>query len=45
MEKLVRTMIDTAGFNPSSTLEKQSHNDKPPILGNFFGRKRTDESK
>ena len=45
MEKLVRTMIDTAGFNPSSTLEKQSHNDKPPILGSFFGRKGTDEKK
>lgn len=43
MEKLVRTMIDTAGFNPSSTLEKQSHNDKPPIFGNLSGRKGTDE--
>ena len=45
MEKLVRTMIDTAGFNPSSTLEKQSHNDKPPILGSLFGRKGADEKK
>lgn len=45
MEKLVRTMIDTAGFNPSSTLEKQSHNDKPPIFGNLFGRNKTDEKK
>lgn len=45
MEKLVSTMIDTAGFNPSSTLEKQSHNDKPPIFGNLFGRKATHENK
>ncbi|MFD2543752.1 hypothetical protein ACFSSB_15605 [Lacinutrix gracilariae] len=45
MEKLVRTMIDTAGFNPSSTLEKQSHNDKPPIFGNLFGRNKIDEKK
>lgn len=43
MEKLVRTMIDTAGFNPSSTLDKQSHNDKPPLFGSLFGRKGTDE--
>ncbi|MFD1162072.1 hypothetical protein [Hwangdonia seohaensis] len=39
MEKLIRSMVDAAGFNPSSTLEKVSHNDKPPILGNWFGRK------
>ena len=45
MEKLVRTMIDTAGFNPSSTLEKQSHNDKPPIFGSLFGRKGANEKK
>jgi hypothetical protein len=45
MEKLVSTMIDTAGFNPSSTLEKQSHNDKPPIFGNLFERNKTDEKK
>ncbi|MER3373976.1 MAG: hypothetical protein RIM83_05000 [Allomuricauda sp.] len=43
MEKLVRTMIDAAGFNPSSTLEKQSHNDKPPLFGSLFGRKGTNE--
>ena len=45
MEKLVRTMIDSAGFNPSSTLEKQSHNDKPPIFGSLFGRKGANEKK
>jgi uncharacterized protein YoxC len=45
MGKLVRTMIDTAGFNPSSTLEKQSHNDKPPLFGSLFGRKGTEEKK
>lgn len=39
MEKLVRSMVDAAGFNPSSTLEKISHNDKPPIFGTWFGRK------
>lgn len=39
MEKLVRSMVDAAGFNPSSTLEKVSHNDNPPILGRWFGRK------
>lgn len=44
MEKLVRTMVDAAGFNPSSTLEKTSHNDKPPLFGNLFGRK-TEENK
>lgn len=44
MEKLVRSMIDAAGFNPSSTLEKLSHNDKPPILGNWFGRKPDDKN-
>ncbi len=44
MEKLVRTMVDAAGFNPSSTLEKPSHNDKPPLFGNLFGRK-TEENK
>lgn len=45
MEKLVRTMVDTAGFNPSSTLEKNSHNDKPPLFGSLFGRKNEDEKK
>jgi uncharacterized protein YoxC len=39
MEKLIRSMVDAAGFNPSSTLEKVSHNDKPPIFGSWFGRK------
>lgn len=43
LEKLVGTMIETAGFNPSSTLEKQSHNDKPPLFGNLFGPRGTDK--
>ncbi|MEQ8715953.1 MAG: hypothetical protein RIC80_23265 [Cyclobacteriaceae bacterium] len=43
MEKLVRTMVDTAGFNPSSTLERASHNDKPPLFASLFGRKGEDK--
>lgn len=44
MEKLVSSMVDAAGFNPSSTLEKPSHNDKPPILGNWIRRKTDDKN-
>ncbi len=40
MEKLIRSMVDAAGFNPSSTLEKKSHNDSPPMFGRFFGKKK-----
>ena len=40
MEKLVRSMVDAAGFNPSSTLERKSHNDSPPFFGKWIGRKK-----
>lgn len=36
MEKLVSSLVDTASYNPSSTLEKKSHNDSPPILSSLF---------
>lgn len=39
MEKLVGSMILAAEFNPSSTLEKASHNDKPPFFGDFLRSK------
>jgi len=44
MEKLIRSMVDASGFNPSSTLEKRSHNDSPPIFSNWFGRKKDENA-
>jgi len=31
LEKLIKSMVDMCGYNPSITLEHKSHNDKPPI--------------
>lgn len=39
MEKLVASLIEASSFNPSSTLEKKSHNDSPPLFGSFLKRK------
>lgn len=39
MEKLVAYLVDAAGYNPSATLEKNSHNDSPPLFPSIFGRK------
>jgi len=44
MEKLIRSMVDAAGFNPSSTLEKKSHNDSPPLFGSWLGKKKDENS-
>jgi hypothetical protein len=44
MEKLVSAMVEAASFNPSSTLEKKSHNDSPPILGRLFGKKKEESN-
>lgn len=39
MEKLVASLIDASSYNPSSTLEKKSHNDSPPLLSSLWKRK------
>lgn len=39
MEQLVASLIEASSFNPSSTLERKSHNDSPPIFGSFLKRK------
>lgn len=33
-QKLIFSMVEMCGYNPSHTLEYRSHNDKPPIPGN-----------
>lgn len=38
-QKLIASMVEMCGYNPSLTLEHKSHDDKPPIPGtNFFKR-------
>lgn len=39
MEKLVASLIDASSYNPSETLEKNSHNDSPPLLSSLMNRK------
>jgi len=39
MEKLVAALVDAAAYNPSETLEKNSHNDSPPLLTSIFGKR------
>lgn len=39
MEKLIGSLIEASSFNPSSTLEKKSHNDSPPLFSTIFNRK------
>lgn len=33
-QKLITSMVEMCGYNPSLTLEHKSHDDKPPIPGN-----------
>ena len=43
MEKLVDSLIDASNYNPSETLEKNSHNDSPPLISSIFGKKNQKE--
>ena len=43
MEKLVDSLIDASNYNPSETLEKNSHNDSPPLISSIFGKKNKNE--
>lgn len=35
-EKLIASMVEMCGYNPSLTLENKSHEDKPPMMGDFL---------
>lgn len=43
MEKLVDSLIDASNYNPSETLEKNSHNDSPPLISSLLGKKNQKE--
>lgn len=36
IEKLLQSMVEMMRYNPSETLQSNSHNDKPPIVGNLL---------
>lgn len=39
LEKLVAAMVDSASYNPSDTLEKNTHNDSPPLFSSLLNKK------
>lgn len=44
-QKLITSMVEMCGYNPSLTLENKSHDDKPPIPGNNIFKRLAKKSK